>query len=287
MRCNCVFGPLILPCLAKLPLTVDSVRRFMFEISNPLINFRPTTTILKQYNAVRDIHCSYDNETLISKIEARSIFDTRGNPTVKVDLNINNGQVFRAAVPSGASTGIYEALELRDIDKCNYLGKGVNIAVDNINNIIAPALIKAKRPRQRPVFVGGAEVTQLTVFPTYLQSSAIYKHKTIPRPCIKVAAWVASKYESVNGWVPLCCTLGAVWIIIIYYRRVKFESNDRYHFIRKTILNEDDFLTYGKSRIELSTLSYLYKNCYELYLQNNFQIFMVLSNFCQYLNFKC
>ncbi|KAE9526827.1 hypothetical protein AGLY_013475 [Aphis glycines] len=132
-----------LPCLAKLPLTVDSVRRSMFEVSNTLTYFRSTTTILGQYNAVRDIHCSHDNKTPISKIEARSIFDSRGNPTVEVDLTINNGQVFRAAVPSGASTGIYEALELRDNDKCNYLGKGVNIAVDNINTIIAPALIKA------------------------------------------------------------------------------------------------------------------------------------------------
>jgi len=59
-------------------------------------------------------------------------------------LNIDNGPpLFRAAVPSGASTGIYEALELRDNDKKNYLGKGVQTAVDNINNIIAPALIKS------------------------------------------------------------------------------------------------------------------------------------------------
>ncbi|KAF0763909.1 Uncharacterized protein FWK35_00018404 [Aphis craccivora] len=46
--------------------------------------------------------------------------------------------------------------------------------------------------------------------------------------------------KKVGKWVPLCCTLGAIWIIIIYYRGVKFESNDRYHCIRKTILNEDD-----------------------------------------------
>jgi len=79
----------------------------------------------------------------ITKIVARSIFDSRGNPTVEVDLTIDNGPVFRAAVPSGASTGIYEALELRDNDKSNYLGKGVSTAVNNINNIIAPALIKS------------------------------------------------------------------------------------------------------------------------------------------------
>ncbi|XP_078094841.1 enolase 1a, (alpha) isoform X2 [Mustelus asterias] len=77
----------------------------------------------------------------ILKIHAREIFDSRGNPTVEVDLYTGKG-LFRAAVPSGASTGIYEALELRDGDKTRFLGKGVTKAVDNINNLIAPELIK-------------------------------------------------------------------------------------------------------------------------------------------------
>lgn len=76
----------------------------------------------------------------ILKIHARSIYDSRGNPTVEVDLNTDKGQ-FRAAVPSGASTGVHEALELRDNIKSEHLGKGVNLAVRNINEIIAPALI--------------------------------------------------------------------------------------------------------------------------------------------------
>ncbi|XP_028302472.1 enolase 1b, (alpha) [Gouania willdenowi] len=76
----------------------------------------------------------------ILKIHAREILDSRGNPTVEVDLYTDNG-LFRAAVPSGASTGIYEALELRDNDKSRYLGKGVSQAVDHINSIIAPALV--------------------------------------------------------------------------------------------------------------------------------------------------
>jgi enolase len=76
----------------------------------------------------------------IQKIHARQIFDSRGNPTVEVDLTTPKG-LFRAAVPSGASTGIYEALELRDGDKTHYLGKGVSKAVSNVNNIIAPKLI--------------------------------------------------------------------------------------------------------------------------------------------------
>lgn len=75
----------------------------------------------------------------ITKIHARQIFDSRGNPTVEVDVTTNKG-VFRAAVPSGASTGIHEALELRDKgDK--FLGKGVSKAINNINTILAPALI--------------------------------------------------------------------------------------------------------------------------------------------------
>jgi len=75
----------------------------------------------------------------IVSIKAREIFDSRGNPTVEVDL-LTDQHLFRAAVPSGASTGIYEALELRDGDKKRLLGKGVLKAVDNVNNIIAPKL---------------------------------------------------------------------------------------------------------------------------------------------------
>jgi len=76
----------------------------------------------------------------ITKIHARQIFDSRGNPTVEVDLHTDFG-MFRSAVPSGASTGIYEALELRDVDNKGYHKKGVLTAVANVNNIIAPALV--------------------------------------------------------------------------------------------------------------------------------------------------
>ncbi|CAG2214995.1 ENO [Mytilus edulis] len=76
----------------------------------------------------------------VTAVKARQIFDSRGNPTVEVDLNTEKGQ-FRAAVPSGASTGIYEALELRDKDPKAYHGKGVSKAVSNINDIIAPKLL--------------------------------------------------------------------------------------------------------------------------------------------------
>ena len=77
----------------------------------------------------------------IEKIIGREIVDSRGNPTVEVDVVLAGGIVGRAAVPSGASTGENEALELRDGDKNRYLGKGVLKAVDNVNKIIAPALV--------------------------------------------------------------------------------------------------------------------------------------------------
>jgi enolase len=74
--------------------------------------------------------------TYIAKIVARQILDSRGNPTVEVDVITHNGVLGRAAVPSGASTGIHEAVELRDNDKGIYLGKGVTKAVQNVNSIL-------------------------------------------------------------------------------------------------------------------------------------------------------
>ena len=79
--------------------------------------------------------------TRITDVYAREIMDSRGNPTVEVDVILEDGTVGRAAVPSGASTGMYEAVELRDEDKGRYLGKGVLKAVDNVNEIIAPEII--------------------------------------------------------------------------------------------------------------------------------------------------
>ncbi len=77
----------------------------------------------------------------IVDVNAREILDSRGNPTLEVDIVLDSGATGRAAVPSGASTGVNEALELRDGDKNRYLGKGCQKAVDNINDIIAPAII--------------------------------------------------------------------------------------------------------------------------------------------------
>lgn len=79
--------------------------------------------------------------SLITNVHARQILDSRGNPTVEVDVITENGFLGRAAVPSGASTGKYEAVELRDADKNVYMGKGVLNAVKNVNNALAPELL--------------------------------------------------------------------------------------------------------------------------------------------------
>ncbi len=78
--------------------------------------------------------------TIIADIHAREILDSRGNPTIEVDVELESGIIGRAAVPSGASTGEHEAVELRDGDKSRYLGKGVLNAVENVNNTIAGEL---------------------------------------------------------------------------------------------------------------------------------------------------
>ena len=77
----------------------------------------------------------------IVSVHAREIIDSRGNPTIEVEVTTASGAFGRAAVPSGASTGENEALELRDGDKARYMGKGVQKAVTNVNDVIAPEII--------------------------------------------------------------------------------------------------------------------------------------------------
>ena len=88
---------------------------------------------------------------IIKNVHAREILDSRGNPTVEVEVTLENGVVGRASVPSGASTGENEALELRDGDKGRYLGKGVQKAVENVNTKIAPAIIGMSTLEQRKI----------------------------------------------------------------------------------------------------------------------------------------
>jgi enolase len=87
----------------------------------------------------------------IDDVKARQIIDSRGNPTVEVDVRLDDGTLGRAAVPSGASTGAYEACELRDGDKTKYVGKGVLKAVANVNDIIGPELVGLEAREQRQI----------------------------------------------------------------------------------------------------------------------------------------
>ncbi|WP_456297994.1 phosphopyruvate hydratase [Granulicella tundricola] len=92
---------------------------------------------------------SKENMTDIVSITAREILDSRGNPTVEADVLLSGGAMGRAAVPSGASTGEHEAVELRDGDESHYLGKGVLSAVDNVESILSPELIGMDATNQR------------------------------------------------------------------------------------------------------------------------------------------
>ncbi|MBE2292529.1 MAG: phosphopyruvate hydratase, partial [Xanthomonadaceae bacterium] len=87
--------------------------------------------------------------TSIAKIHAREILDSRGNPTLEAEVVLGDGALGRAAVPSGASTGTKEAVELRDGDKTRYLGKGVKDAVANVNGTIADSLLGFDAADQR------------------------------------------------------------------------------------------------------------------------------------------
>src|SRR5690348_12510478 len=87
--------------------------------------------------------------TEIAAIHAREILDSRGNPTVEADVVLEGGVIGRAAVPSGASTGEHEAVELRDGDKAHYMGKGVLNAVENIESVLAPELTGMDAGNQR------------------------------------------------------------------------------------------------------------------------------------------
>ena len=89
--------------------------------------------------------------TQIEKVKAREILDSRGNPTVEVDVVLSGGTLGRAAVPSGASTGEHEAVELRDGDEKRYLGKGVLKAVQNVNEKIGKAIIGKDAGKQNEI----------------------------------------------------------------------------------------------------------------------------------------
>src|SRR5258708_1374296 len=112
----------------SLPLLRDCRRRW-----RPC---RPTSTQQRHANN----RTNHEKMSSIIEIKAREILDSRGNPTIEADVTVDSGAFGRAAVPSGASTGEHEALELRDGDAERYLGKGVEQAVQSVEERIAPAL---------------------------------------------------------------------------------------------------------------------------------------------------
>ena len=107
----------------------------------------------------------------IEIVMAREILDSRGNPTVEVEVGLSDGAFGRAAVPSGASTGKFEAVELRDKSKKRYLGKGVEKAVRNVNSVIAPALIGMEPTDQRLMLSWAFQ---------WLQPGLLQSHSTCP-----------------------------------------------------------------------------------------------------------
>ena len=126
---------------------VDVVVNGAIDNIDPLSPTKPRPLLLYLYE--RENSNSKNME--IVKVVGREILDSRGNPTVEVDVHLASGAFGRAAVPSGASTGENEAIELRDGDKKRYGGKGVLKAVDNVNNVIAPAILGMSALNQREI----------------------------------------------------------------------------------------------------------------------------------------
>lgn len=137
--------------------------------------------------------------TFIEDITARQILDSRGNPTVEVDVKLSCGVIGRAAVPSGASTGIFEALELRDGDKSMYLGKGVLQAVDNVNSKIAPELIGEDASNQQ-------EIDRIM-----LQLDGTENKSNLGANAILGVSLAVAKAASLAYEMPLYRYLGGIW----------------------------------------------------------------------------
>ena len=123
---------------------------------------------------------------IIENIHAREILDSRGNPTVEVEVTLETGDMGRASVPSGASTGENEALELRDGDKGRYLGKGVQKAVENVNTKIAPAIEGMSVLDQRAI---AAKMLDETYY-----VAAVYTDAEGNTYCTGVVGYSLSKY---------------------------------------------------------------------------------------------
>lgn len=108
-------------------------------------------TFPKTTNNIKKVQGRFIMEITISKVQGREIIDSRGNPTVEAEVTLIDGSFGRAAVPSGASTGVYEAHELRDNDKMRYGGKGVLSAAENINSLISESIVGMNALNQRAI----------------------------------------------------------------------------------------------------------------------------------------
>lgn len=142
------------------------------------------------------MHCEHSNMSTIVDILAREILDSRGNPTVEVDVHLASGASGSAAVPSGASTGEHEALELRDGDKKRYLGKGVSKAVTNVVNRIFPAI------------EGLDAVDQLTIDQTMLKLDGTETKAKLGANAILAVSMATAKAAANHVGVPLYKYLG-------------------------------------------------------------------------------
>jgi enolase len=136
--------------------------------------------------------------SLIASVHGRQILDSRGNPTVEVEVTLSDGSFGRAAVPSGASTGVHEAWELRDGDKAVYLGKGVTKAVQNVNTAIADAL------------VGWDALDQIEIDQKLMELDGTSNKKNLGANAILGASLAVAKAAAVYCQQPLYRYLGGV-----------------------------------------------------------------------------
>jgi hypothetical protein len=135
-----------------LPVRIDSL--YIINVLPDDATFDPHLPNVTVDDDTRSIHSEKDKRhpmTNIGDIHAREVIDSRGNPTVEAEVQLSNGAVGRAIVPSGASTGEHEAVELRDGDDQRYFGKGVSKAVENVNGEIANALANMDASQQRSI----------------------------------------------------------------------------------------------------------------------------------------
>ncbi len=141
--------------------------------------------------------------TYIESINAQEILDSRGNPTVEVEVMLEDGSWGRAAVPSGASTGVHEALELRDGDKSRFLGKGVSKAVENVNSKIADEL------------VGWDATEQIAIDRTMLELDGTKNKSNLGANAILGTSLAVAKAAANSIGLPLYRYLGGVYAHVL------------------------------------------------------------------------